>query len=147
MTPRKSKHVGVASYTDFLSSLEPIWISLVGTNFTGDRERYFEFREHQLSVSWDVEQAECRKDFFEVRVKAAVRVSPPKSDKSFFDLTATYHLHVHASSPLNKDHVKRFAEGELRLLLWPYLREYVSSVSGRMHVPSVLLPVTGYGKR
>jgi hypothetical protein len=108
MTPTKSKQASHPTYTGFLRSLEPIWISLVGTQFTGDREQYFEHREHQLSVSWNAEPVNFGDDFFEVKVEAAVTLSPARSSKSFFALTATYQLHIHTSSPLNKGYVKRF---------------------------------------
>jgi hypothetical protein len=145
MTPRKKTlaRTSTMNYTDFLRSIQPIWISLVETSFAGDRAQYFEHKEHELSVSWNAEPVEFGAEFFEVKAQAVIRLSPTKSRESFFSLSATYHLHIHASAPLNRDHVKRFVGGELRLLVWPYVREYTSSVSGRMHVPPVLLPLTG----
>lgn len=143
MTRRKNARTVQQPYTEFLRSLDLIWISLVNTQFSGDRQQYFEHKDHQLAVSWKSEAIEFGEDFFEVRADIAVKLSAPKSTRGFFDLTATYMLHIHAPSPVDREYVARFAESELRLVIWPYIREYVSSVSGRMHVPPVLLPLVG----
>ena len=131
------------SYPEFLASLDLISISLIGSSFSGDRREYLRNMEHQLSVSWRSEAVDRREDFFDVRVDVAVRVSAPKSKDAFFQLTAGYVLHIHASPPIDAAHVARFADSEIRLLVWPYVREYVSSISGRMHVPPIVLPITG----
>jgi len=143
MTRKTEAAEGKKSYPRFLASLNLMSISLVRSRFSGDRQQYFKNKAHQLSVSWTSKTSKRGEDFFDIGVDVAISLAVPKSDVTFFDLTASYLLHVHAPAPLNKVYIKRFSDSEVRLLVWPYVREYVSNISGRMHVPPIVLPLTG----
>jgi preprotein translocase subunit SecB len=132
-----------STYPDFLRSLDLFSISLTDSSFHGDRDQYFEHAKHELGVEWDT-RVEARWDAsFDVRVDVKIVISAPTAKESFFSLNASYLLHVHAPAPLEEEHVKRFAESEVRLIVWPYAREYATSVFGRLHVPPAILPVIG----
>jgi preprotein translocase subunit SecB len=143
MTTKKSQAVEQPTYTSFLRSLEPFFISLTDSSFHGDREQYFENQKHELDVTWRTELAKKWKESFDVRAHVTIRIFAPATKKDFFTLSASYLLHVHAPAPLDPEHVQRFTESEVRLIIWPYVREYATSVFGRMHVPPAILPVTG----
>ncbi|MFZ0137842.1 MAG: hypothetical protein WAK89_12325 [Candidatus Sulfotelmatobacter sp.] len=130
-------------YPSFLRSLDLFSISLTDSSFHGDRDEYFEHSKHELSVEWNTKVAAQWKESFDVRVDVKIGISAPTAKGDFFALTASYLLHVHAPAPLDDEHVKRFADSEVRLIVWPYAREYATSVFGRMHVPPAILPVIG----
>jgi hypothetical protein len=130
------------AYAEFLSSLDVVTIAMVASSFSIDRQAYFEARQRQLNVSWEPRITMAEEDFFEIRADVVVKLSDGKK-RAFFNLAASYELHIHAPAPMNPDFVNRFAESDVRVLIWPYVREYVSGVSGRMHVPPVILPLTG----
>jgi preprotein translocase subunit SecB len=115
---------------------------LIDSTFHGDRDQYFEHSKHELDVDWTTQLAAQQEESFDVRANVRIRISAPKA-KDFFTLTASYLLHVHAPAPLDPKHIKRFSVSEVRLIVWPYVREYATSVFGRMHVPPAILPVTG----
>jgi preprotein translocase subunit SecB len=146
MTRKKTVPAQQKSYIDFLRGLKPVRISLVESHFSSNREQYLKEKVHQLSVLWKSETAESDGECLEVRAHVAVKVSAPKSSRVFFDLTATYLLHLHTPLPRRREHVARFSDSEARLMIWPYVREYVSGISGRMHVPPIVLPLTGSGE-
>jgi preprotein translocase subunit SecB len=143
MKTKKAKATEQLSYPSFLRSLELFSISLSDSNFHGDRIQYFESSKHELDVDWRTELADQWEESFDVRAIVTIRISAPKTKKDLFALTATYVLHVHAPSPLDPQHLKRFTDSEVRLIIWPYVREYATSFFGRMHVPPAILPVTG----
>jgi len=143
MTTKKARVVERTAYTSFLRSLDLFSISLVDSSFHGDREQYFENPKHELDVDWRTEVAGQGEESFDVRANVKIRISAPTTKKDFFTLTASYVLHVHAPAPLDPKYVQRFTDSEVRLIVWPYVREYVTSMFGRMHVPPAILPVTG----
>lgn len=143
MTTKKSRGSEQPSYTSFLRSIEPFFISLTDSSFHGDREQYFEHQKHELDVDWKTRVVNQWEKSFDVRADVKIRMLAPTSKKDFFTLTASYLLHVHARAPLDPFHVKKFTDSEVRLIIWPYVREYATSVFGRMHVPPAILPVTG----
>jgi preprotein translocase subunit SecB len=143
MTIRKTLAAERQAYTSFLRSLGIFSISLTDSTFHGDRVRYFDDPKRELDVEWKTGIDQLWESGFDVRASVTIRVSGPKSKASSFLLTAVYVLHIHAPAPVNPQHVKRFAGSEVRLIIWPYVREYAMSVFGRMHVPPTILPVTG----
>jgi preprotein translocase subunit SecB len=143
MTTKKLHRGEQSSYTSFLRSIEPFFISLTDSSFHGDREQYFEHQKHELDVDWKTEVTKQWEESFDVRANVKIRMFAPASKRDFFTLTASYLLHVHAPAPLDPQYVKKFTESEVRLIIWPYVREYATSVFGRMHVPPAILPVTG----
>jgi preprotein translocase subunit SecB len=143
MKTKKASPAELPAYASFLKSLEIFSISLTDSTFHGNRDEYFENRKHELDVDWRAELAGEWEQAFDVRVNVTIKISPPKKGKDFFKLTAEYLLHVHAPAPLDRQHVKRFTGSEVRLIVWPYVREYATSLFGRMHVPPAILPVAG----
>ena len=142
MTTKTARIAQQSPYTSFLRSLDLFSISLTDSSFHGDREQYFEHSKHELDVDWTTDLAGQWEESFDVRANVTIRISAPRA-KDLFTLTASYLLHVHAPAPLDPKHVKRFTDSEVRLIVWPYVREYATSVFGRMHVPPAILPVTG----
>lgn len=132
-----------SSYTEFLRSLEPFFISLTDSTFHGDREQYFENEKHELDVDWKTRLTKKWEESFDVRADVTIKIFAPDTKKEFFKLMASYLMHVHTAAPINAEHLKRFTEAEVRLIIWPYVREYATSIFGRMHVPPAILPVTG----
>ena len=143
MKTKKASSAELPAYASFLKSLEIFSISLTDSTFHGDRDEYFENPKHELDVDWRTELAGEWEQSFDVRVNVTIKISAPKKGKDFFKLTGEYLLHVHAPAPVDHQHVKRFTDSEVRLIVWPYVREYATSLFGRMHVPPAILPVAG----
>lgn len=130
-----------SDYTLFLKSVEPIIISLVESSFRVDREQYFNEESKRLSIAWQCVPSKVKHNCFDAHATLVVKLGSPKpKSKPSVEITAVFEMHFHGAKPINRAFVDRFADSEVRLVIWPYFREYVSSVSGRMHVPPIVLP-------
>jgi preprotein translocase subunit SecB len=129
------------SYTDFVQSLELIAIALTTSSVRIKRDEYFKAREPDLTVAVALKPKRLSRDHFDLQAEAKVRLTRRRSGR-LFDLSVTYDLHFHAKPPIDAKLVRRFADSGAHLVLWPYLREYVSDVSARMYIPPILLPVS-----
>ena len=145
MPQRKQKRTTITAdgdYTQFLKAIEPFTIALVESRFRVNRDQYFNERSNKLSVAWRCVPVEVGDDYFEADAKLIVRLgsSAARKSKPVMEIIAIFRMHIHAPKPINRVFVDRFADSEVRILIWPYFREYVSSVSGRMHIPPLVLP-------
>lgn len=130
----------VDNYTDFVRSLELVIIALTGSTFRIKRDEYFK-GSHDLVVEAGFKPKKVAENHFDLQAELKVKLVSKKST-ALLELTATYELHFHGEPPLDAKLVRRFAESDARLVVWPYFREYVSDVSARMYVPPILLPLS-----
>lgn len=54
---------------------------------------------------------------------------------------SVFEVHIHAAKPVRKEMVERFTNAELRLILLPYARHFVSTITAQMQIPPVVLPL------
>ena len=141
MATGKPKLAKGDSYTDFVRSLELITIALTSSSTRIKRDEYFEEKAPDLSVAMALKPKRLSRGHFDLQAEATVKLTRKRSD-CLFDLSVTYELHFHARPPIDAKLVRRFADSDAHLVLWPYLREYVSDVSARMYVPPIVLPVS-----
>ena len=130
-----------ADYTQFLKSIEPITIALIKSRFRVDRDQYFTERPRRLSIAWHCTPVDVGSSHFEANAEIFVKLGSSSKSKPSVEVEATFQMHIHAAKPIDRRFVDRFAESDVGILIWPFFREYVSSVSGRMHIPPIILPV------
>jgi len=142
-TQRKKQAVeSIAGYTDFIKSLNLSVIALTESNVKVDRDAYLNEENHAISIGWKAKPVvPAGRDYFDVIAELTVKVAKPKSQTAFLELKATYALHVHCMKDFPKEYGARFCNVEVRLMLWPYFREFVTGMCGRMHIPPVFLPL------
>jgi preprotein translocase subunit SecB len=128
------------SYADFVRSLELFAIALTSSRSRLNRDEYYKAKEPDLTVAVALKPKRLSKDYFDLEAEAKVKLTRKRSDR-IFDLSVTYDLHFHGKPPIDAKLVRRFAESDAHLILWPYLREYVSDVSARMYIRRIFLPV------
>jgi len=129
------------SYEDFLRSLQLNVISLKEASCRIDRIAYWKHKGRQLSYKMTAEVGEIDDGFFDVQAKLDVTMSSSKPEEQIIRISATFDLHFHAEA-IPKSLVDKFCKSEVRLIVWPYFREYVSDVSSRMYIPPVILPLS-----
>jgi preprotein translocase subunit SecB len=139
-TEKKAKQVQL-EYADFLKSLQLHVISLKESSCDIDRVPYWQHKERNLSYKMSAECVDIDSDYFDVRAKIEVAMVGGKQRVHLIKIVASFDLHFHADSIL-KPLVDRFCKSDVRLIVWPYFREYVSDVSSRMYVPPVILPLS-----
>ena len=145
MPRRKQKHIpntADSDYTEFLKSLEPITIALAESRLRVDHDRYFSERSMKLSVAWHCEPIDVQDDYFEADANLILRLGPSAAkSKPTVEIDVTFRMHINAPKPINRALVDRFTDSDVRILIWPYFREYVSNATGRMHIPPIMLPL------
>ncbi len=138
----KQTALKVDSYSNFLSSLDPTTIALVHENFRIDRINYLKSEKDSMIVRMSSDVIKIGDGFFDVRTSLALAITKTGDRKPLIRFLSTYDIHFHAGN-INKKNVDRFTSSELRLIIWPYFRELVNNASGRMHIPPIILPISG----
>jgi preprotein translocase subunit SecB len=139
--PKAGKLKSEESYSGFLRSLRFMGIALIDSRFLLDREKYFEDQEERIFSDLSCEISEMKGSHFELKAKMVLQSARGKGQQGSLILDATYLLHFHTRGRAVRDLVAKFAEGEARIVVWPYLREYVSGMCGRGHIPPITLPM------
>ena len=133
-----------AEYAAFLASLQLFSVALVRSTSRVNRDEYLKDEETDVNFKISSQSLQIAKASFDVCSTLRLKISSSKSHKIQLWLTAAFELHFHGPSPLDPKFIKQFCESEIRLIVWPYFREYVSNMTGRMHIPPYILPLTGH---
>jgi hypothetical protein len=70
-----------------------------------------------------------------------VVLTDTKNDKEALRVKATFEGHFHGASPIQREHAERFVSSELRVVVWPYFRQFISDTTARMSVRPIFIPV------
>lgn len=130
-------------YEAFVRGLEIIGIALASCECSLDRSSYFKAKDHVRAFNQDYALTEVGKRHFDaigsfsVVVAAQEPESPPSLQMKF-----SFQTHFHSAKPIMHHYAERFANSELRLVLVPYARQFVSSVSNQMVVGPIIVPLT-----
>lgn len=131
-------------YNAFLRSLQLHVISLKEASCDIDREAYWEHKERNLAYKMQAATIHVEGDYFDVQAKLEVTMTGGKSKVHQIRISTIFYLHFHADT-IPKMLLDKFCNSDLRLIVWPYFREYVSDVSSRMYIPPVILPLSNEG--
>jgi preprotein translocase subunit SecB len=138
----KKEAAKVDDYQAFISSLELYMIGLAESSCEINRKDYWA-KEEGKNVSFKLTSKPNSVDqkHFDARSTIALTMTGEKSKATVVKINAAFDLHFHAK-PINKGLVDKFCESDIRLIVWPYFREYVTSTISRMHIPPILLPLS-----
>jgi preprotein translocase subunit SecB len=133
-----------SEYEEFLESLEPFSVGLNSCSTSLDRKVHRQIREKKLrpvshiasnySVDW------VGKEAFDVIAEMRVTAEHPQTKARLLLVECKFETHFHGAKPIHENHVARFAQGEFRVVVWPYFREFISSMTTRMGIPPLLIP-------
>jgi len=138
---KKTKTATVLDYNAFLRSLKLHTINLKEATCDIDRKAYWDHKERNLAYKMMANAVDVGDNYFDVRAKVEVTITGVKPKAHIISIIATFDVHFHAEA-FSKALVEQFCNSELRLIVWPYFREYVSDVSSRMYVPPLILPLS-----
>lgn len=144
--PKKQKKQSPDKYRDFLKSLNVAFIALSDCVAQVDRARYFK-TEEDLMLAAQAKATNITTDAFDVEASISVKTREGGKKDGSLTIGVTYLLHFHGKPPLENSHVKRFVDSDVRLVIWPYFREFIATTTGRMHIPPVTLPITAKGEQ
>lgn len=142
-TAKQNSGSPTSGYEDFIRSLKLIGLAVSNAQFQVDRETYFDEKDQEQVIEVKTERTDVDEGSFDISVTLALSVVSKKRSTKVLEITVTYLMHIHSRPPINKEYVERFAAKEVRLLIWPYLREFVTSACAKMYVPPIFLPLPG----
>jgi preprotein translocase subunit SecB len=90
----------------------------------------------------DYKLGDVRKDYFDVSARFRLTVEDKAKALTALAIECEFAGHFHCgASELPHEFADRFTQSELRVILWPYFREFVNDITGRMSIPPVLIPL------
>jgi Preprotein translocase subunit SecB len=132
-------------YADFLKGIKLIGLALGSCSASLDRGLYFAQDRPGKSVrtiSADYKLEDAKKDYFDASARFRLTVEEKATSKRALAVECEFVGHFHCSvSEFPRDFADRFTQAELRLILWPYFREFVNNITGKMSIPPVLIPL------
>jgi hypothetical protein len=140
--PKISEKDSGTDYQGFLSSIRLIGMGLSSCKAELDREAYAHLENDNTSrkISADYDVTETADTYFEVASKYTLAVSSPQSPKCL-TLECTFEAHFHCKPEFPAEFPKRFAGSELKILMWPYFRQFAQDITARMYITPIVVPL------
>jgi hypothetical protein len=134
-----------SDYSDFLRGIALIGLGLQDCRSKIDREAYgnsLQKKKSERLILTDYKLGKSYQNFFDVTAYFILTVSDAKKKPSnVLTIECTYGAHFHCDEcEDHREYAQRFAESELRLVMWPYFRQFVNDMTGRMTIPPIFIP-------
>lgn len=137
----------MATYQDFLKNVQPVEVGLVSASANFDRKLFATWVNsedhkiaHVVNAHYDLDDVGEASFDVTARLSVKTRVGDRDGDE-VLSIESVHFARFESKIPLSKTDAGRFAKAEARLILWPFLREFVASTTGRMGVPALTLPL------
>ena len=132
-------------YEKFLKSVRPIGLGLIESSCKLDREAYARLMSQTNHsgriISTEYRLVEADRGYFDATGKFSLAVADKQKATPVLQIDALYETHFHCKAPLQRDLAERFVASELRLVMWPYFRELVFGMCGKMSIPPLTIPL------
>lgn len=133
-------------YREFLRSVKLYIIALDEISTKINRDAYWERSKDEKAIVRTINAAYKADDVdgghFDVLASFTIKLAARDDDSSLLTLTCKYRAHFHANFDIKDSFAERFAKSEAKIVIWPYFRQLVSDVTGRMYIPPVIVPLT-----
>lgn len=132
-------------YGKFLESLRLISVALKKCSARLDRQAHWQANRKgktpakHLAEKYGV--SAIGENYFDLEGTFEVLISDADAKTEALSLQCTFEVHIHSDPPIQKSFVERFAQAELRLLLLPYARHFVTNITGQMDIRPVVIPL------
>jgi hypothetical protein len=134
-------------YKFFLKNVELYALGVDSIEAKLERAAYAQAHSEQVSkIEKKIENtfalSELTKDHFDIAA-TFVFTMQLEGETPFLRIAVKYGAHFHWKNKRpKKDHIERFAEGEARLIFWPYFRQAIADLTSRMYIRPVTIPLT-----
>jgi len=138
-----------SAYEDFLRGVKPVALGLVECSSRLDREALGRLTVRKdggvriISTEYNLKAADG--GYFDATGRFSLAVAERAKSTPALFIQCTYETHFHCKAPVRRDLAERFTASELRLVLWPYFRELVFDLSGKMSIPPITIPLATTG--
>ena len=124
-------------YNHRISKTELLSISLIESNVKLEKGKLPGGLE--LKIEDETSYKNTKKGFADALHQYHVEATLKK--KPFFEIMVKFCIELQCETPIDKEFFDIFSKVTLPRMTFPYLREFVSNVTGRMNVPPVTLPM------
>jgi len=132
---------GEKAYESFVGSVDVLAIWLKSCSSEISRAAFFEIENGLNVFKQSYRVLEVLQDHFEAEGKFELTIAASEGTDSVVKLQFSFVADIHSDQEISKDHADRFAHSELRLVLMPFARQFVSTITSQMAIPPVLLPL------
>lgn len=141
MPKKRPTKTGIDAYKEFLENVELYAIGLDSLSADLRRSLYGSAPNFVNKIKSSFSVSEFDLDHFDLTAEFFLNVEDDSSN-SLLEIKAVYSAHFHPKSgDFKQAQVERFAEAEARLIFWPYFRQIVSDLTGRMHIRPLTIPL------
>src|SRR2546422_207365 len=111
-----------------------------------DRHNYARLRRSEgdkavRSITVDVGLKRSSDLAFDGRISYCLRVTDKRDEGVPLEVSCTFEAHFHSRRRFRPEEADKFVKDYLRIISWPYLRQFVSDVTSRMAIPPLTLPL------
>ncbi len=135
------------SYEQFLHDLKLLALGLNRSLCDLDRAAYYDRiderrRNATANISATYRLVEVGDSFFDATATFTLKVQDEKTQTVPLTIECVFETHFHGKQPIDKALAKKVVSSELRVVIWPYFRQFVSDMTTRMAVPQVTVPLS-----
>ena len=132
-------------YEQFLKSVRPVGLGLLESSCKLDRGAYGKLMRQKNRpgrlISTEYKLVEADGGYFDATAKFMLAVAENHKATPALIVEAVYETHFHCKAPAQRELAERFVASELRLVMWPYFRELVFDLCGKMSIPPITIPL------
>jgi preprotein translocase subunit SecB len=138
-------------YARFLEGIDLVSVGLRACSVSLDRAGLFELYTDKKSplrvFRHTYKVTDIGKNYFEASGSFFVSVKESQESEPKLSVECEFEAHLHGHEPIPKTLVERFVQSEFQLLLIPYGRQFVSTITAQMSIPPVVLPLSTRSSR
>lgn len=129
-------------YILFLKSLEVEEICLSESTARFDRERSKSTKQVSVLGRSSFGKPVLSNTSFTVPATMEVLIGGDNQKDAFGRIEVTYVIAFSVrSKELNPDHVKQFTRSTIKVVIWPFFREFIHNMTARFGIPHVNVPI------
>ena len=133
-------------YERFIRGLKLVGLGLKSSSARLERQAYSQLRqgkkEPNRRIQTDYRVVESGDNFFDCEADFHLIFEHPATKDSVLLVECTFEAHFHFDAKTHGQFARRFVSSEFRLVVWPYFRQFVTDVTGRMGIFPVTVPLS-----
>lgn len=125
-------------YHEILKGLELSDVFILESNFKIDRDKIGEGLQLKLRDAYSFKSKSKGKlvDMF-----STFHLNGLNRENEFFSVSCTFISVYHSDKRITKAFFDVYKDMSLRIMMWPYFREYINNVTSRMGLGHLVLPI------
>ncbi len=142
-----------ATYENFLRQVEPFSLGLKSCSAALDRDVYWDLqqkkskRHERRQINARYELKGLGRGFIDAQASLKLLVLDASAGgaaarNDILRIECVFETHFHAPRPIHEEYARRFVDADLKIVVWPYFRQFVWDTTARMFIPPLLIPLS-----